>query len=176
MLPLPHPSEAKYDARGIANYFLDKAAAEGVPLTHLHLQKILYNAHGYFLAYYNRGLFWQDVQAWKYGPVVPAVYREFASYGRSPIDGRALVAEPTGFKFHPVRHDFDASDIAFLDSIWEGHKRVDPLRLSAISHEPGGPWEQVAKGKDLGAHKGVPIPPTIIRDYFRKQLTKRAAE
>lgn len=171
-----------FDALAIANYFLDKAQEEGRDLTHMHLQKILYNAHGYHLAIYGRPLFRQPVEAWKYGPVIPAVYKAFRDCGSSPIAIRAeeyvshlFASRPVrSFETRPIEADLDDGMREFLDAIWDGHKKVPAVRLSAISHVAGGPWHQVAQGKDLAVRRGVVIPDDIIRDYFKKETQKWA--
>ena len=41
---------APYDARAVANFLLDLADERSVPLTQMSLLKILYFAHGWYLA------------------------------------------------------------------------------------------------------------------------------
>ncbi|MGL6094344.1 MAG: Panacea domain-containing protein [Fimbriiglobus sp.] len=159
--PLPH------DARAVANFLLDLAADSAVPLSHLKLQKILYNAHGYHLAWLDRPLFFQDVQAWKYGPVVPSVYTVFKDYGHRPIDGRATEFDPETREHRLFTARFEPDANGLLRAVWLGHKDFSANHLSEISHAPNSPWDQVARGKDLRIHRGVPIPDALLRDHFR---------
>jgi len=160
------------NALGLANYFLDKAEAEGRELTHMHLQKILYNAHGYYLAMTGDPLFYQNVQAWKNGPVIPEVYKAFKKCGRDPIAIRATrPASLFDIEGSPYEEDLDEETRSFLDAIWEGHKSISAVKLSAISHVRGGPWDQVARGKNLELHHGIEIPNPIIQKYF-EMMTK----
>ena len=82
--------EIGHDAKAIANRFLDLADQETIPLNLMHLQKLLYNAHGYHLAMLGEPLFWQTVYAWKYGPVIADVYHEFNDRTLDPIESRAV--------------------------------------------------------------------------------------
>ena len=55
-----------YNALVVANYFIDKAKAEGVSLTPMKLQKLIYMAHGWHLALYDKPLIDEQFQAWDY--------------------------------------------------------------------------------------------------------------
>ena len=59
-------------------------------ITNLKLQKMLYYVQGYFSAKFGKDLFEEDLVNWAYGPVVPAVYYEYCSYGASAIKPEAL--------------------------------------------------------------------------------------
>ena len=61
-------SETVYDARSIASYLLNRAADRG--LDALQVMKLTYIAHGFALASLNKVLIDDDVEAWKYGPVI----------------------------------------------------------------------------------------------------------
>lgn len=45
-----------YDVRAIANVVLDRAEHLGISVTNLSINKILYFAHGHFLAHFNKPL------------------------------------------------------------------------------------------------------------------------
>ena len=65
----------------LANYILTRAKKQGINITNLKLQKILYYVQGYFLAKFDHPLFPDDIQAWTFGPVVPNVYYHFSIFG-----------------------------------------------------------------------------------------------
>ena len=90
--------KAKYTAQDIAKWFLYKNYAEQRAkvadndnyevydgITHLKLQKLLYNAQGVYLAIKNKKLFDDDLEAWDHGPVVREVYDTYCVFGRNPI-------------------------------------------------------------------------------------------
>jgi uncharacterized phage-associated protein len=69
-----------------ANYILDNLQNRGInDLTNLKLEKLLYFAYGIHISLYNEALFDEKIQAWRLGPVVPSVYREFKDFGSNPI-------------------------------------------------------------------------------------------
>lgn len=70
-------------ARFIVNYSNDKDYV----ITNLRLQKLLYFVQAYYLCFTSEKepCFKDEIEAWDFGPVVPAVYREFKIYGSGSI-------------------------------------------------------------------------------------------
>ncbi len=77
-------------AEDVAKFFIQYYDDNDVLITNLMLNKLLYFAQGHHLAEYGKPLFGETIEAWKYGPVVPSVYRKYKLYGKDPIhnDGR----------------------------------------------------------------------------------------
>ena len=70
-----------YSALTIADWFIDKGVeAEGY-VDLLKLQKLVFLSFGWFWAFYKRDLFDDQVQAWKYGPVIPVVFFAYRAQG-----------------------------------------------------------------------------------------------
>src|SRR6266478_7178139 len=80
---------APFDARGVANLLLDLADQQSTPVTNLVLQKLLYFAHARFLIATEKPLLTGYFEAWRYGPVHPAVYQAFRDAREAAIDFRA---------------------------------------------------------------------------------------
>lgn len=101
------------DPRIIANAVLDRAAAEGRPVTNLDLQKIVYFLHGHYLVRHQRPLVEGEFEAWPYGPVHRVLYDAFRAYNDTPISAdrrsrmRRLQRRPSG-RYRPVRSDSTA--------------------------------------------------------------------
>src|SRR4051812_39910789 len=79
-----------YPAAAIANEFLRLAKEDKAQISPLKLQKLVYFAHGWYLALAGKPLIEERVQAWQFGPVIPTLYREFKRYGNSPIASPAM--------------------------------------------------------------------------------------
>lgn len=67
-----------YSALNIAKYIIDKCTRERYPVSNLQLQKILYYIQREFLQLGTKA-FSEEIEAWQFGPVVPAVYRQYAA-------------------------------------------------------------------------------------------------
>ena len=173
-----------YDPRAIANYFLDLADASGELVSPMKMQKLVYYAHGWYLALKDKPLLDEQIEAWSYGPVVRSLYRELRDYGDRPItkkltdrrmivrDGHYRVGTPEMSTTAPG-DDFART---LLDRVWELYSPYTAVQLSNATHEPGSPWDQVYEKytKDGGKIlKGTDIPAESIRDYFRSRLRNK---
>src|SRR5437660_12739202 len=72
-------------ARRVANEFLRLAEEDDRALTPLQIIKLAYIAHGWMLALYQRPLILDRIEAWKYGPVIPDLYRALRDYGGGSV-------------------------------------------------------------------------------------------
>ena len=138
------------DALAVANWFIDRAVADGTPVDMLKLQRLVYLAHGWSLAVTGLPLLRQRPEAWDFGPVIPAIYRAFADAGRQPITRKATIAGPAASVFHrmafrdapaqqvvaPRVDDPDA--VALLQRVWDVYRGFTGVQLSNLSHRPGG--------------------------------------
>jgi uncharacterized phage-associated protein len=149
----------------ISNYFINKANSIGETLTPMKVLKLAYLAHGWYLGLNNgEALIPEFAQAWKYGPVVQSVYDAFKHYKGSPIVSLGIDVNTWSY---PVVTNKEV--VPFLDKIWDVYGKYGGLELSAITHQPGSPWDQVWN-KEGGKHNlGVIIPNEVIADYYQKR-------
>ena len=68
-------------ARAVANELIELAKQEGRAFTPLQLLKLVYIAHGWMLGLRQKPLIRDRIEAWKYGPVIPALYHDLKRYG-----------------------------------------------------------------------------------------------
>jgi uncharacterized phage-associated protein len=92
-------------ARAVANEFLRLAEEDGRALTPLQIIKLVYIAHGWMLALYQRPLITDCVEAWKYGPVIPQLYHDVNRYGAGSITGPLPDAFPRSKPLDPQEID-----------------------------------------------------------------------
>ncbi|MBL8233482.1 MAG: DUF4065 domain-containing protein, partial [Bryobacterales bacterium] len=102
-----------YEALAVANRFLALAARDKKPIDHLKLQKLIYFAHGWYLAFTGSPLLTEHVEAWQYGPVIPTVYHQFKRFGSATITSPAYraVEDPFG-NMQLVPYEFRATEYA----------------------------------------------------------------
>src|SRR6266567_4998834 len=146
-----------YDPKSIANVFLALAEAEGKRLTPLQLMKLVYIAHGWYLALTNKPLISERAEAWQYGPVIPSLYREFKGFGNSSITRRA--GELSFETLPPLPPDGEDGGLhRFLQKIWTIYGKYTGAQLSTLTHQEGTPWHEVWYHGGGQERRGTDIP------------------
>jgi len=73
-------------ANEISTYFIIKYRNEGRELTLMRILILLYISQGLYLASNGEELFEDRIEAWKFGPVVPLIYKLYKNFGTDNID------------------------------------------------------------------------------------------
>ena len=162
-------------AKAVANYFLTLAQKDGKSLNPMQIQKLVYFAHGWYLALYGQPLIKEDIQAWSYGPVIPSLYGEFKKFGNGPIDEQATESRFENLKLITDKPSVgDISDVqertrieTFLNRVWEVYSHFTAIQLSNMTHEQDSPWKIALE--QSGGTRGTIIPNSLIREYFVQQ-------
>ena len=176
-----------YSAKAVANYFLSLANSRGEDLDHLKLQKMIYFAHGWYLAYTGQPLIPDRIEAWQYGPVIPALYYDLLHWGNEPIKGAVVDVMPQYLgsshrleyvQYIPTLAPYGKEgDVTFqytvdlLNWVYRGYGRMTGPQLSALTHEKDGPWEWARKNRVVSDKPA--IPDTVIRPHFKKKLQEQ---
>lgn len=126
-----------HSAIAVANRFIEFAIAERRFLTNMQIQKLVFLAHGLFLATKGKPLIAENFEAWKWGPVVPEIYAAFASYGAS------LIREPAKCCSDSVEKDSDEDQV--INLVWMEFGSMTGRELSELTHLPGSPWATTYK-------------------------------
>lgn len=155
----------------VANEFLSLADQESnFPIVdQMKLQKLLFYAHAWNLAYEHGPLFENDFEAWPWGPVVRDVYMQTKDYGRgkvsSPItefhwgSGKPTVIAPPGVQ-GPLK--------TFIRSVWDTLKVYTGVQLSNSTHAEGEPWTIIKE--TIGTDTKPIIPNELIKQVFKAKL------
>lgn len=144
-------SDCKYmimriNALSVANYFIELAYKENVSLTQLGLMKRVYAAHGFSLALLNISILdrrFDEVKAWKYGPVIPSVYHSFKCYKDKPITHKTIIVEwdEKTQRENYVTPDLNDSRIrTIVEMVWDRYKNYSDSEMVNLMHKPGTPW------------------------------------
>jgi uncharacterized phage-associated protein len=152
-----------YDARSVANELLRLAKLTGRSLTNMQLQKLVYIAHGYSLAILRKRLIKQNVEAWRYGPVIPDLYHALRRYGSG------VVSEPI-----PVitTDSITETDRTVLSTVLEAYCRFSGPQLSTMTHRERTPWKQVYQPNAF--FNNDIIPDDLIEEHYTTLLNERA--
>lgn len=164
-----------YDAKAVANYFLDLATQNNTRITPMKLQKLIFFAHGWHLALTDKPLIAEQVEAWQFGPVVPSIYHEFKHERNGAITSKAQELDFDSFEFVELeipKEDEQARKI--MERVWTTYGSLSAERLSDLTHLPNTPWDKARKlwGEDT---RNIPISETDIGVYFKEQLEKNRA-
>lgn len=156
-----------YTPQHIANFFLDKAEAECVPITPLKLIKLVYIAYGWVLALLGQRLFDEPIEAWKHGPVIPSLYHEFKHYRSEPIVGDATWYDlDTGKTSRPTVPGDDVEVRDILEKVWAAYRRLSGWALRQKTHEDGTPWSQTYDANVMSKS----IPDDLIQPHFHQKI------
>lgn len=77
--------EGKYNALDLAEKIIQISNSNGMYITNLQLQKIMYYTQGQFMKKFGYKAFEEKIECWPYGPVIKRVWAKFTNYGRRPI-------------------------------------------------------------------------------------------
>lgn len=132
----------------------------GIPTTPMQILKLVYIAHGWMLGIVGDPLIRQDVEAWKYGPVVPEVYHRYKPFGGFPIVMSTREQD-----------ELPPDQLALVAAVERVYRRFNGLQLSTMTHQPGSPWHITVQkyGKDANAV----IRNELIRRHYRSLLARR---
>lgn len=160
-----------YPVGAIANFMLDRGEKDARPITHLKLQKLVYMAYGWGAVLLDAQLFTEQIEAWRYGPVVPNLWHEFKAYKADPIgDGRSFDYDWNRDRvtYHQIPRRAVASR-RLLREVWDKYSPFTAASLVARTHREGAPWDETVRESGYGAV----IPPPLIQQHF-KQLLKES--
>ncbi len=156
-----------YDPRAVANLLLDLADQEGLAVTNLMLQKLLYFAHAHFLIRSGEPLVQGGFEAWTYGPVHPAVYQAFKAEGGHALQGRALGRNVMTGETRALPAPVDPLVRRHVDDVLRAYGHLSPGRLVDISHAPRGAWATVVNKAKTGVALGMRIPDSVTLECFK---------
>ena len=142
-----------FDSRQIANHFIRFAKNDHRFVFVTAIMKQVYIAHGWTLALVDRPLIGDRIEAWRYGPVIPAIYYNFRG-------GQVF--------FNIDQEMMNDAEESIVQQVYDIYGDMSARQLTSITHAPGGPWDVVTKAQ------GLIIPDSLIKSYYLEK--KRAAE
>lgn len=160
-------NEKPYSVIAIANELIKRAKDKGLDITHLKLQKLVYFAHALNLALGNGRLIKDEVEAWKYGPVIPDLFRECAVYGKDKIYNYITTAiiENDPFMVEIVTKFIDPDDVFsndLLGAIIDIYGSKTAVELSNMAHSKNSAWDITREQHKEGKNRNYIIPTDMI--------------
>lgn len=148
-------------AKYVISYVNLNAKTQFKGITNLKLQKILYYIEGYYMARYGYSLYPALIEAWRFGPVLPSVYYEYAIFGAESIILSPAEEEEAIEAFD--RNVIDDEKKELINSVIRQKMDMDVWQLVDATHKEE-PWLQATdNGKQFG---GIMTKRSIML-YFR---------
>jgi uncharacterized phage-associated protein len=120
----------------------------------MKLQKLLYYQQGFHLAYFGSPLFDEEIEAWMYGPVVPAVYNHFKDNDNRGIE----YLEDT------ITLSLNEEE-ALFNEVHKVYGKYSAIGLMDMTHQEM-PW----KSTKIGV--GNIITKDKLKSFFKKRIKK----
>lgn len=148
-----------YDSIQVALEMLKIARSKGKKLSNLQLQKLVYIAHGYYLAWKNQPLISDPVEAWQYGPVINKIYHQFKNHKDAKIE-----LPSSDFA---TALDCDEGAQSVISYVLDSYGDRDAMSLVNLTHQENTPWSEIRNriGGNFNNHS-VEIPNELIYNHF----------
>lgn len=140
----------RYSVFDVANWFLSKSE-----MTQKKIQKLCYYAQAWCYALKGYRLEDTDYQAWIHGPVSPALWERFKSFGYDPIRIK-------GF----VNNKISPEDESLLEDVWDTYGDNTGNALEALTHREL-PWIEARRGYEPDERCTVVISPVTMASYYK---------
>lgn len=166
-----------YTSIAVANELIKRAQERNFSITHLKLQKLVYFAHALYLALKKQPLIQDEVQAWKYGPVIPDLFKECAKYGKSEITDYIFstpIKTGEGFlDWEYVPSFIDKKDEfanSVLDAIIDSYGSKSAGQLSNMAHSKNSAWDLTKEYHQEGGVRDYIIPIEVIGEAEKERF------
>lgn len=140
-----------YNVYDIADKIIAKGASSlgGELVSNLKLQKLLYYIQGFNIAYFDKPLFDEDIEAWQYGPVVPDVYHKYKGYGYSGLSANSNI-----INLVPEEENL-------FNQVYNIYGDFSAVGLMHLTHKES-PWCSTEIGNIISKDK--------LKEYFKTRL------
>ena len=142
-----------YSSLSVAKHILTLAEQNNEVLTPMQLVKLVYLAHCWMLGAYRKPLIKDDAEAWRYGAVIPKLYRAIKQYRSHPVE-----------KIECDEATFDEYSQDIIEQVYNKYGKLSGITLSKITGGKNSPWDSTWKdGYTI-------ISNDLIRHHYEKLL------
>lgn len=142
-------------AEQTADYLLHMVDVDsGDAMTNLRLQKLLYYAQAWHLAFTGHPLFEEDFEAWTHGPIVRSLFNKFKEYEWHPL--------PVPSSEMP---EIPGESRQILGEVWEQYGQFSATYLEDLTHQEG-PWIDARGDREPGDRCSAIISKESMRNYY----------
>jgi uncharacterized phage-associated protein len=131
----------------IANEFVQRGRKDRRAFCQGQLQKLVYVAHGWCLAYSDQPLTGDRPEAWSFGPVYRRLSDALAECGLEPVVNEIHSHRHPNADVRRVRDSDDAAlsqfEMDVIEMVYQDFGRLSSPQLSFFTQGPGSPWATV---------------------------------
>ena len=129
----------------VAKYILSH-----VKCTQLKLQKLVYLCYADYLCSTGKGLFTDEIYAFKYGPVVDTVYAKYKKYGYKPIEKESENIDSKNISEMPSKSRIlfakdGLEKVQSIDKTLRKYSNLTASQLVEVTHRAKSPWSVTYK-------------------------------
>ena len=151
----------------VADYLIYNSSS--VYLTPLHINKLVFFSHGWNLGILETPLINEDVEAWKYGPIIPSIYYAFKKYVQKKVVPEEYFSTDQNKNIDDL---FTTDNKKIMDAVINVYAKKSGAELIAITHEHGSPWQR----HYIEDRRDIKIPTESIKDYYAGKARKNESK
>lgn len=143
------------DVVSVAEYILTKTG----PMTSMKLQKIVYYSQAWHLAWTEKPLFPEKIEAWRDGPVAPKLFE--LHKGQFKLQAGFFLSKLK----NPESPQLTTDEKDVVDRVIRYYGQKDPHWLSQLTHLED-PWKKARSHCDDGDHSSEEISHQVMFEYY----------
>lgn len=154
----------------LADFLVCYFNKQGIPLSNLKLQKVLYYIQAWHLVYFEGNpLFEEQPEAWVNGPVYRDVYQHYKGYGDQPIKPEDCSEE--NFLTTKASLGLTEKQEEFLEEVIKKYGFMEPFKLVYLTHAEK-PWNNARKDVGPFDYSDNIISHQSMKEYYEARLPK----
>lgn len=146
-------------AKSVARWFINRVdRSAGDAITQLKVQKLVYYAEAWHLAFFDRELLTDDFEAWAHGPVVRTLYKKYRSntWEALPVEKGVMPDDTTQ---------------ELLESVYDSYGQFSAKKLEAMTHGEL-PWVEARGNLPPEAKSNAVISKLTMRNFYAQRIEK----
>ena len=123
----------------VGNNILRRAFNDGIDVTPMKLQKLIFLAASEYATITGEQLVAENFEAWEYGSAVRTVHDKFRPFAGKPI---TVFAKDAMGKARQVDESARPDVARAVDAVWRLGKHMSAVELARITQRPGSAWHK----------------------------------
>lgn len=158
-----------YSSSLVSNAFVHHGRQSKRKFNHLEIQKLVFFAHCWSLTMTCESVVAERPEAWPRGPIFASLYHRLKPFGPKAIPLLQELDAAAG-RFAPLIPDLNDRHLwRFIEQVFDRYGKFTDRQLSALAHEPDGPWAATRQARV------VYMEDAVIHEHFTKKLNATPA-